>query len=551
MANLKEQNVWAAGIYQIETSDPVIGGPDGVDNLPLRQLTNRTLWLKNQIAATVQSIGVNKQWTSVELAKKADKTVNMVAGAGLTGGGTLAVSRTFALAKPSTLSGSTSNWAGNGETGHTHELAAASPTLAGVLKVLNVLSSSDGLAALSAQQGKVLAEMINKVAAGAFNFCGELGVRNLDDIPGSNAANYGLWYQTSNSNATKERGYPSSKAGVMLMVPAAYLGMQIYIPFDENIIFKRTTGRASGNYVYQPWQELGSDKLGNTGGQTLSGSLRIENSNWGKMYFPVAGGEWQIEVHPSGGTAVDTKRMNFVFAPSDGSVKTYLSFPNVGANEVVAYQRWVSAGLNGKVSNQGDEDVAGVKTFKNRQKFENRIQFSASAAEWGNGYSGEIGADSWATWIKNEYSGIFLVLKNNGELHYSGQRVALWNDRSDATNLDDTNKWATSRAVKRTYDFAGTKSTVSVITGTIAHGGTLPLPSGYTAGQCKWMVSMAEDNTAASYWDINENGAHGHYRIECSVNSSRVVTARAVKNWQLSSPIITNGTANYIVIGVK
>ena len=111
-----------------------------------------------------------------------------------------------------------------------------------------------------AHQDKELEGMINKVAAEAFNLRGELGVRNLDDITGSNAANYGLWHQTSNSNATQERGYPSSKAGVMLMVPAAYHGMQIYIPFDGNSIFKRTTGSESENYVYQPWQELGSAK---------------------------------------------------------------------------------------------------------------------------------------------------------------------------------------------------------------------------------------------------------------------------------------------------
>lgn len=48
MANLEETGRWEAGIYQFETSDPVMGGPNGIDNLPTRQLANRTLWLKNQ-----------------------------------------------------------------------------------------------------------------------------------------------------------------------------------------------------------------------------------------------------------------------------------------------------------------------------------------------------------------------------------------------------------------------------------------------------------------------------------------------------------------------
>lgn len=47
MANLAETVTWEAGIYQIEETDPVQGGPNGVDNLPHKHLANRSLWLKN------------------------------------------------------------------------------------------------------------------------------------------------------------------------------------------------------------------------------------------------------------------------------------------------------------------------------------------------------------------------------------------------------------------------------------------------------------------------------------------------------------------------
>ena len=33
MTNLVEFDKWEDGIYQLETSDPVQGGPEGVDNL--------------------------------------------------------------------------------------------------------------------------------------------------------------------------------------------------------------------------------------------------------------------------------------------------------------------------------------------------------------------------------------------------------------------------------------------------------------------------------------------------------------------------------------
>jgi hypothetical protein len=38
----------------------------------------------------------------------------------------------------------------------------------------------------------------------------------------------------------------------------------------------------------------------------------------------------------------------------------------------------------------------------------------------------------------------------------------------------------------------GQLHSVSVLTGTISHGGTIPLPSGYSEGQCHWTVSTAE-----------------------------------------------------------
>ena len=62
MANLNETAQWETGIYQLETSDPVMGGPDGIDNRQAKQLANRTLWLKNQTEAakrTIEELGNN------------------------------------------------------------------------------------------------------------------------------------------------------------------------------------------------------------------------------------------------------------------------------------------------------------------------------------------------------------------------------------------------------------------------------------------------------------------------------------------------------------
>nr|WP_254621695.1 tail fiber protein [Salmonella sp. SG203] len=52
MGKLTEVTQWEEDIYQLETSDPVLGGPDGVSNKPQKQLANRTQWLKQQLEST-------------------------------------------------------------------------------------------------------------------------------------------------------------------------------------------------------------------------------------------------------------------------------------------------------------------------------------------------------------------------------------------------------------------------------------------------------------------------------------------------------------------
>ncbi|MEI7338230.1 hypothetical protein LHL03_08640 [Pectobacterium carotovorum] len=48
MANLSENPQWVDGIYQIEMSDPVVGGPDGVSNRQAKELASRTSYLKKE-----------------------------------------------------------------------------------------------------------------------------------------------------------------------------------------------------------------------------------------------------------------------------------------------------------------------------------------------------------------------------------------------------------------------------------------------------------------------------------------------------------------------
>ncbi|ECE0111304.1 hypothetical protein AVE81_004761 [Salmonella enterica subsp. diarizonae] len=49
MGKLTEIEQWDEDVYQIETSDPVLGGPEGITNKPAKQLANRTQWLKKRL----------------------------------------------------------------------------------------------------------------------------------------------------------------------------------------------------------------------------------------------------------------------------------------------------------------------------------------------------------------------------------------------------------------------------------------------------------------------------------------------------------------------
>ena len=86
-------------------------------------------------------------------------------------------------------------------------------------------------------------------------------------------------------------------------------------------------------------------------------------------------------------------------------------------------------------------------------------------------------------------------------------------------------------------------NTVSVTTGTLASGATIPLPSGYTREQCKYMVSM-------NYYEENTDG--GDNKFACSVSSTGVVTCYT--SWYSSSDnkwSQTHRTANYICVAIK
>lgn len=147
MSNFEEQSRFPETGRMVMPGDSVIGGPNAPINLTFRTLFDRTRWLKNTLAE--YKAAADRTDT-----QKADKAIQLTAGAGLTGGGTLAGNRTFALGTPSKITATSANVAVSNT--HSHEIDKASPSVAGIVRTNNTLTGTSDSEALSAAMGKKL-----------------------------------------------------------------------------------------------------------------------------------------------------------------------------------------------------------------------------------------------------------------------------------------------------------------------------------------------------------------------------------------------------------
>ena len=126
MANLKEQEKWEEGVYQIEENDPVLGGENGITNKPAKQLANRTLWLKKALEL------FGKRSAPKDLTAESTSTAD--------------------------------------ESGHSHKLPIGSTTQKGIWQATSDTGiDSDGLV-LTAKAGKKLAQLIATVQLALNNY---------------------------------------------------------------------------------------------------------------------------------------------------------------------------------------------------------------------------------------------------------------------------------------------------------------------------------------------------------------------------------------------
>lgn len=73
MANLTEIAQWENGIYRIETTDPVLGGENGISNAAAKQLANRTSYLK-QLVDAINGNYATQAYVAAQLAALVDSS---------------------------------------------------------------------------------------------------------------------------------------------------------------------------------------------------------------------------------------------------------------------------------------------------------------------------------------------------------------------------------------------------------------------------------------------------------------------------------------------
>ena len=141
--------------------------------------------------------------------------------------------------------------------------------------------------------------------------------------------------------------------------------------------------------------------------------------------------------------------------------------------------------------------------------------------------------------VVRQYTGVFqnlirtlTLLDGNGNTTFPGHVTAqAFHGHADSSSNAERLE---GYSIEQIRSF-GTQ--VAVLTGEIAHGGTIPLPAGYTETQCKWMVSMKQVGS--------DFGNRHMYNFVCRTQG-RVVECY-VKHHQSTN----HGEACYLVIGVK
>ena len=228
--------------------------------------------------------------------------------------------------------------------------------------------------------------------------------------------------------------------------------------------------------------------------------------------------------------------------------------------------------------NLGDDDIREFKTqVREVVGADHKWESSGQGTDWGHHqiitllvqstigtladagklYTKDVSAKAELHW-KDE-DGNEIQLTSAGDLYLTGSNAVLLTGDQTIAGVKTFSSFPITPSEAPTTDYqvankkyvddqisAGGYSSVSVADGTVADGGTIPLPSGYTEGECAWIVSMGSMSATTTQ-------ARGLRSMDYTADGTRTVTAEiSLLNW-VDSQVTYNltGTANYLIVGVS
>ncbi|MCZ6054875.1 tail fiber protein [Escherichia coli] len=212
MGNLNETEKWEENIYQLETSDPVLGGADGISNRAPRQLANRTKWLKKKTEEAAQSLAEHVRSRNHPDATLTAKGFTQLSSA------TNSTSETLA-ATPKAVKAAYDLAAGKAPVSHTHPwsqitgVPAASLTAKGTVQLSSAINSTSEILAATPKAVKAAYDL----AAGKAPVSHTHPWSQITGVPAASLTAKGTVQLSSAINSTSETLAATPKA-----VKAAY-----------------------------------------------------------------------------------------------------------------------------------------------------------------------------------------------------------------------------------------------------------------------------------------------------------------------------------------
>ena len=302
MANLKEQDKWEDGVYQIEENDPVLGGENGVTNRPIKQLANRTLWLKKALELFGKKAAPKDLTATSVSAVQAD--------------------------------------------GHTHKLPTGTTSEKGVVRLNSQVTNGSEQEAATPKAVKTAYDKASeaKTAADTAQTSANAAQRTANDgVSKANAAqaSANAAQRTANDGVSKANAAQTSANAAQRTADDGVSKANAEQTSANAAQRTANDGVSRANNAQRSADKANTNANGRVSkhGDTIDGDLRLngQDGKWSKLQFGTQKGAWELEVHPESHN-IANRRFNMVYS---GDSRVYLTFPTIEDDgDTVAYRSW-------------------------------------------------------------------------------------------------------------------------------------------------------------------------------------------------------------------